>query len=133
MYENWVCKRWETPISDCSAWMEALTDSDGLTLLLSASLPGQHPRRYSFFFERPAGYRNLLEEYRTELWNLFSRTSRPGSTFTVENSPWIEEIACREPLLMVHHRGVVHYVIAMDDDVVEILSNRPPTISLPGD
>jgi len=129
MYENWICRRWETPISDRLASMEALTDSDGLTLLVSAARPGERSRRYTFFFERPAGYRNLLEEYRTELWNLFLETSRPGSTFTVENSPWIEEIASREPLLMVHDRDVVHYVIAMDDVVVEILSSRPPTIS----
>jgi hypothetical protein len=129
MYEKWLCKRWETPVSDRPMSMVSLTDADGLEIVVNASRTGEQPRRYKFLFKKPAGYRNLPEEYRTELWGKFSKSSHPGSTFIVESSPWIAEIAVHEPLLMVHDRGVVHYVIATDDDVVEILSSQPPTIS----
>ena len=102
MYENWICTRWDTPLSDTALLMESLTDgTNGLEIVVNASLYAEQPLRYSFFFRRPAGYRNLLEEYRTELWRKFAQTSRPGSTFVVENSPWIAEIAACEPLLHV--------------------------------
>jgi hypothetical protein len=130
MYENWKCTRWETPVSDgLSLGMESLTHSDDLHIVVAVAQHGRSMRRYSFSFKRPAAYRNILEEYRTELWNFFSQTSRPGSTFVVENSPWIAEIAMHEPLLNVHDKGAIHYVIATNDDVVEVICNRSPTIS----
>ena len=114
--------RWDTPVSDAqSLTMVSLIDQDGLHITV------EDPawRRHRFTFRQVAAYRNILEEY---------RTSEPGAsegagwTMLFPHSPWLSELRKREPLLDHFQPGCKHYVIATEDDVVDILSPDPPEI-----
>jgi hypothetical protein len=45
----------------------------------------------------------------------------------VPDSPWVQEFA-NEPVLEFFNPGIVHYVIATENDVIEVLSDDAPTI-----
>jgi len=53
-----------------------------------------------------------------------------GSTFMVENSSWLREVAERNPLFIEEKREVKHWVIMCDDFAIDILSNSPVCIEL---
>jgi hypothetical protein len=42
-------------------------------------------------------------------------------------SPWVQEFV-NEPILELFNPGIVPYLIATENDVVEVLSNEDPTI-----
>ncbi len=129
MYDTWKIERWETPFSDATSLVMArLVDCDGLSIVLEAPHLTDRPR-WRIEFGRCAAYRNILEEYRLGLWaHLDQSKQRCGNAFVVTNSPWIAEFREHEPLLEVHDSGVKHFVVATEDDVVEILSGSPPRI-----
>jgi hypothetical protein len=129
LYDNWVFERWDTPVSDAqSLALVSLTDVQGT---LSIVLEDQrHPQRHRFQvdFTRYPGYRNLLEEYRLELWDALAGTTATGWTLLVVVSPWIAEIKQHESLLDVLYPNLKHYLISTEDDVIEVLSDETPTI-----
>ena len=43
------------------------------------------------------------------------------------DSPWIQEFA-NEPILDAFNPGIVHYMIATLNDVIEILANDEPRV-----
>ena len=128
-YLRWRIARWPTPVSDIRAVAMASLIDDG-TLRITLEATRLVPReRWCISFERYAGYRNIMEEYRLELWrHLDESRQRCGNTFTVEDSSWIAEISRDEPLLLVHMKGLQHYVITTEDDVIEVLSPGPPDV-----
>jgi hypothetical protein len=86
--------------------------------------------RYKITFENYPAYRNILEEYRLNLWKRLADTINSdvkGWTLLVDDSPWIREFD-QEPLLAVLNAESRHYLICTENDVIEVLSNRPPTI-----
>lgn len=126
MYENWRITRWETPVVDIHAVaLVSLIDNVSLEVTVEATrMPGRP--RWRFVFDRVAAYRNILEEYRLELWgHLDESGQRCGFTFTVQDSPWIAELRPNEPLLELYNPGLQHYVLCTDDDVIEVLSAQP--------
>jgi hypothetical protein len=81
------------------------------------------------FLNYPA-YRNIDESYRTELWQRRQQLNDPdatGWTLVVPDSPWIREFA-NEPILESFNPGLVHYMIATENDVIEVLSNEEPAV-----
>lgn len=126
MYEGWSICRWETPVVDEDRLlMVSLGDVDReLVLLLeSARAPGR-PRWRVRFRQYPA-YRNIDEAYRTDLWGWLDKSGqRLGFTFTVEESPPLASWGT----VYLHEviPGIRHFVIATEDDVVEILSAEEP-------
>ena len=124
LYDNWLLERWETPVSDAqNLTLISLTDTQGILCII---LEDQHERRFQISFTRYPGYRNLLEEYRTELWGLYARTSRPECTLQVISSSWIQELKQHEPLLDVQFPNLKHLLIITGDDVIEVLSDETP-------
>jgi hypothetical protein len=126
MYEGWSICRWETPVVDEDRLlMVSLDDVDReLVLLLESGRDPGRPRWRVRFRQYPA-YRNIDEAYRTDLWAWLDKSGqRLGFTFTVEESPplaswgtvYLHEVVPR----------IRHFVIATEDDVVEVLSAEEP-------
>ena len=127
MYEGWRISRWETPVVDVDRLlMVSLGDVDReLVLLLESSRVPSRPRWRVRFRQYPA-YRNIDEAYRTDLWRWLDESGqRLGFTFTVEESPRFASWGT------VYLHDVLpktrHFVIATEDDVVEVLSAEEPT------
>jgi len=129
MYEHWQVARWETPVSNAvSLAMVSLIDEGQLSIILQ-DLKNLRRRRFKFAFTRYPAYRNIPEEYRTELWEHVAETRKAlGWTFTVTNSDWVISLRQNEPMLDVNHPHLTHYVIGTEDDVIEILSPEAPSI-----
>jgi len=128
MYDNWKIKKWETPVSD-SKWLSMVSLYDvAETQTLEIRL-NDGKQEISINFENYPAYRNIHEEYRTNLWRHLDETSqRCGWTFEVVNSSWSEKLYKDEPLLKFNDPNLRHFVISTGDDVVEILSNLEPEI-----
>ena len=84
-------------------------------------------RRFQADFTRYPGYRNLLEEYRLELWQILAGSAAIGWTLQVAVSPWIAELKQHEPLLEAIFPNLKHWLIRTEDDVIEVLSDETPT------
>ncbi len=131
MYEDWQIKRWDTPASDINSLvMVSLVDDGVLRIIFEAPRLSNRPR-WQFTFNAYPAYRNILEEYRLNLWkHLDQSNQRCGNTFIVGNSPWIAYFQSREPLIDIHSTNLIHYVIATEDDVIEILASFVEVIDL---
>ena len=126
MYEGWTFENWETPISTAKiVFMESLVHNGPLSITIKV----MNSQSWLFTFEDCPIYRNIVEDYRLELWDLFSELDpRPGSTVIVPNSKWLATIKEKEPFVEVHHPDLVHYMIMTDHDVIDVLSQDPPNI-----
>lgn len=127
MYEGWHISRWETPVVDVTRLaLVSLSDVDRELIVLfeAVHIPGR-PRWRVRFRQYPA-YRNIDEAYRTDLWRWLDESNqRVGFTFTVEELP---RLASWGTVYLHEVRpGVRHFVIATEDDVVEVLSTQVPT------
>lgn len=126
MYEGWSICRWETPVVDENRLlMVSLADVDRELVLLLESGRGTGRPRWRVRFRKYPAYRNIDEAYRTELWNWLDKSGqRLGFTFTVEESPPLASWGT----VYLHELmpGIRHYVIATEDDVVEVLSTEEP-------
>lgn len=133
MYETWVIERWETPLSALgSVAMASLFDDGQLSITFEAPRELGRPR-WRVTFDKAPGYRNLVEEFRLELWHhLDSTQQRCGNTFTVANSPWIAELRQREALFDAHYPSASHFVFLTEDDIIEVLSPSRPSIEFLG-
>jgi hypothetical protein len=131
MYEGWRLERWETPVSDAeSVGMVSLADgNEGLAITLDARDSRHRWHRWRLVFERHPAYRNIMEEFRLELWRHRDETGqRCGWTFVVPDSPWVAAFKLDEELLEVWYPTIKHFVISTEDDVVEVLSPEPPRV-----
>jgi hypothetical protein len=116
--------RWETPVSDArSLTLVSLSDDGELQVTVQGDSNRQRVR-FSFF--KVVAYRNILEEYRT---SEHGGDRHVGWTRIVLDSAWLAELRSREPLIDVHAPGCQHYVIATEDDVIDILTPKHPAIS----
>lgn len=124
MYKDWKVERWNTPVSDERLLgMVSLVDDGQLTIVVEDTLN----RQFRFIFTDYPAYRNIMEEYRTELWRkLYDKNL--GSTLLIVESQWIASFRATEPLLEVHHPNLTHYMICTVNDVVEVLSSGNPKI-----
>lgn len=136
MYENYRFLRWHSPMSEVrNLFMDSLHDhAAGLEIDLSEWLDGTQVAQFKVTFAKYAAYRNIQEEYRLEMWRRRDETSDPraiGWTFTVPDSPWLREFA-NEPVLGLIAPDIVHYVIATQNDVIEVLAVGEPSVGLMG-
>ena len=128
MYEGWRFERWETPLSDLrSIALVSLVD-DGTLRITVEDLRDPTRPRWCITFEDAPIYQNILEEYRLELWQQANHGAPVGWTVTVPDSPWLKALQDNEPLIEVHHPGLVHYQVGTEDDTIDVLSSEPPTI-----
>jgi hypothetical protein len=96
-----------------------------LTLLLEGHRNSGRPRWLVRFRDYPA-YRNIDEAFRVDLWKWLDESGqRCGFTFTVIESPPLA--SWETGYLHEMPPGVRHYVVATEDDVVEVLSHCAPT------
>lgn len=118
--------RWETPISDAPRpRLIALTQGEGLHIDVDSG--GDAAQRVRFSFGTVPSYRSTREEYRTG-------AARPGEglgqTRIIKMSAWIKELREREPLLDAFDPDCEHYVIATEDDCIEVMASSPPKIEI---
>ena len=60
--------RWDTPVSDLTSLaLVSLVDDGELAIVVEGSQDSKR-ERFRFLFNNFFGYKNLLEEYRTALW-----------------------------------------------------------------
>jgi hypothetical protein len=130
MYEGWKIERWETPVSDVkSLAMVSLVDDGQLSIVLQETRDAIR-RRFCLSFKNYPVYRNILEEYRLELWNeIKDQRKGIGWTIIIPESQWLASLLKSEPLLGECNPNLVHYVICTEDDVIEVLSNALPQIT----
>lgn len=130
MSASWKYERWETPVSDEEFLSLGLQYDDWiLHIRLDPSTDARKKPGVVITFERCAAFRNVVEQFRNELWNRFAEAGHPGRTFTIQNSPWIAELSEAEPTFPILEKNIKHYVIATDLDVIEILTSREPTVT----
>jgi len=89
-YTNWKPKKWETNVSELEyLFFESLSDSEkGLTITLSNS----EGLNFEILFENHPIYRNVLEEYKLNLWVIRDEKWLDlGNTWIIENSDWLEQ------------------------------------------
>ncbi len=128
LYTNWVLERWETLITDAkSLVLVSLVDMHGILSIQLEAQRDTHQRRFQVDFTRYPCYRNLLEEYRLELWEAHGETGSAGWTFQIRCSPWIAELEQHEPLFATVFPNLKHFLICTEDDVIEVLSDETPT------
>lgn len=125
MYEGWRISRWETPVVDLDRLlMVSLTDADQELVLLLEDARTRDRWRVRWRGRYPA-YRNIDESYRVGLWQwLHHSGQRCGSTFLVQETPVFA--SWETGYLEVVEPRTRHFVIATDDDVVEVLSQSEP-------
>lgn len=126
MYEGWRICRWETPVVDIDRLvLVSLADADCELVLLLESFRAPGRSRWRVRFRQYPAYRNIDEAYRTGLWRRLDESGqRVGFTFTVEESPRLASWGT--VYLHVVEPQIRHYVIATEDDVVEVLSAEDP-------
>ncbi len=108
--------------------MVSLTHKVELSIILQDIRDPQR-RRFRFTFSNCPAYRNILEEYRLELWSeIESRREGMGWTLIIPDSQWIAALKEKEPLIEVNCPDLVHYMICTEDDVIEVLSDELPKI-----
>ena len=109
--------------------MVSLVDEGCLSITLEGPREKGRPRWRIVFDGFVPGYRNLLEEFRLELWEHLELThQRCGNTFTVTNSPWIVYLREKEGVFDSVYSEIDHYVVLTEDDVIEVLSPTKPKI-----
>jgi len=126
MYKDWKIKKWDTPVSDVNGLalisLKDIARENKLSILFETN-----NKKLEATFDNYPAYRNILEEYRLELWKHLDETNQMcGDTFIVINSPWIKSLTEREQLINVHEKELKHYVITTTDDVIEVLSSKEP-------
>ena len=128
MFKGWRAVRWETPVSNLkSIAMVSLIDSEGLNIILE-DLRGER-KRWSFFFESAPAYFNLLEVFRSEMWQEINWSKEEyGRTLKYPNSMWLQKLKESDDLLEVLKPDLEHYQIVTEDDVIDVLSEKEPEI-----
>ncbi len=121
-------KKWITPISEVkNLTMVELIDKKGKLII---TLLGEG-KKFQLIFQNPPVYRNILEEYHTNLWEYLDNTKqRRGNTFKIIDCEWVEYLKKHEPLLSFYNEKLEHYIIVTNDDVIEILSNKEPIMKI---
>jgi hypothetical protein len=97
LYEGWQIERWETPVSDADSLAMVSLIDDGELAVTVQDLRDPERRRLCFAFSKFPAYRNVLEEYRTQLWAMLSNTGNLGWTTIVANSTWVAALREAEP------------------------------------
>jgi hypothetical protein len=132
MYKNWKVENWETPVSRAhSLLMVSLLDDCKRLSIILQDVRDPTRRRFRFSFSNYPVYRNILEEYRLEIWVQMQEQRKEkelGWTLIVPGSQWLRSFKENEPLLELHNPNLVHYMICTENDVIEVLSNAAPEI-----
>ena len=130
MYDGWRISRWETPAVDATRLlMVSLVDAEQELVLLLESFRESGRPRWRVRFRRYYAYRNIDESFRNELWRWLDESGqRVGFTFTVEESPRLASWSTEHLHDLVPQ--IRHFVIATEEDVVEVLADEDPTWEL---
>ena len=112
-------------------FMESLHDRSGmLEIELADYSDNIVMARYKVTFRNYPAYRNIEESYRLGLWQRRQQLNDPnasGWTLIVPDSSWVKEFV-NEPILEMFNPGIVHYLIATENDVIEVLASEEPTV-----
>jgi len=122
MYHDWQIERWETPVVDCNRLLLlSLVDAGRELVMIFVARNSKYCVRFSNY----QAYRNIDEAYRTDLWHWLDKSNqRCGFTFLVKENPPFHSWGT--VYLHTVLPDVRHYVIATDDDAVEVLSTCVP-------
>jgi hypothetical protein len=128
-FSDWKWSRWETPVSDAQSVTMHLSLTEGvLQVILDTSSHLYRGLVVKLTFQKVAAFRCLQESYMNALWGAFSKAESPGKTFVVNESSWLATLVQEDGLFAATSQNLVHYVIASDAEVIEVLSKFPPKI-----
>lgn len=121
-YNNWKPKKWKTDLSELEyLFFESLCDSEKGLIITFSNSQGVN---FEIVFENYPAYRNVLEEYKLNLWAIRDeKWTDIGNTWIIKNSDWLEQFKKEEPLLSHHEGQLHHYIIITQSAVIEVLSN----------
>jgi hypothetical protein len=125
-YKSWKFRRWDTPLDDSRdvALKELRTCERDVSLVLDAG-----GALFEFVFREVVAYRNIVERYRLELWEVLgAQLPERGWALEIEAPNWASELKESEPLVQPFHPALRHFMICTDEDVLEILTERTPEI-----
>jgi len=126
MYKGWQIARWETPVVDRDrVLMVSLIDTGGELVLVFEDTESSERLRWRVRFRKYPAYRNIDERYRVALWCWLDESGqRCGFTFTVTEP--VPFASWDTDYLHDMVPATRHFVIATNDDVIEVLSGEEP-------
>ena len=75
-------------------------------------------------FQRVVSYRCCLEEAATYFWQYFHKNrSETGIVYRVVDSDWLKAI---DPVDLIHHKEVTHYLIVASEKKIDVAASGPP-------
>jgi len=118
--------KWEIPglprILDTPSLINDYENGFVLTLVEEKS----DGRAFNIRFEQPLAFRSANERYRLKLIS-WLHPELPWPTFKVENSQWVDWF--HDQSLGVYSDSLVEHYAFIGEDVIEVLSARPPICS----
>jgi hypothetical protein len=122
--------KWNTAVSNASRlWMSKLIYDGSLTIMCGAILSNEQKEIEVSFGERPI-FRDIQEEFMSPLWQIiFSPQNKIGNTFILEQSRWLEDLN-RDEIFAGTMKDCRHYVLATEDDVIEVVTANEPTFKI---
>lgn len=117
-----VEERWETPFSECSIWLDAVSQSDVLSIDVRAA---DGNRDWRILFSSWEAYKIGSDAICAFAARDAEITDFPGVSTIVRNSEWVRSVRERNPVFPM---GVMHYRIIGSDWVAEILSLDAPSV-----
>ena len=126
MYEGWHITSWDTPVRNMNRlMMVSLTDASSELTLVFEDTTSTERRRWRVRCQHYPAYRNINESYRLVLWCWLDQSGqRCGATFIMKESSPFE--SWKTEYLHDVAPTTRHFVIATNDDVVEVLSIDDP-------
>jgi hypothetical protein len=112
-------ENWPSILSEKNLlYFENLSSTDKLVITVS----DQENHLYEITIDHAIVYQVIDETYLTHYWTLKARGI--GPTLLIVNSKWPESFK----LLKLNHPDVKHFVLATEDECIEILSETMPII-----
>ena len=127
MYQGWQIEKWKTPISEATnpAFESLVQDKKSLKI----EVTGDDSQKWLFLFTSHCPvYKSIDETYKMELWSYLDKTDqRFGSTFIVKNSSWVKQYQ-KPNFSMEAPPKLKHYVLATNNNFIEILTDKKPQV-----
>lgn len=129
VYSKWKIMKWPTPMSAfVNPRLESLKDGIQLEIVIQNFTHGDQRPKVEFVFSGIYSYRNINKGFRTSLWEVVP-LSNLGATWMVQNSDFLDLLKA-DVQGAATFRDARHFVIATENDVIEIVACAPPRMRL---
>lgn len=127
-YNDWIIKRWETPVSDCKSFVlkSLLIESSAIVIKIECDA-----KTFEIQFHGLPSVRMIDEGYRSKLWLKvpMPERSRLGNIWIVENTDFLEFLK-NDDLFSHQVKKPKQYVFLFDNEIIEVVSDVEPEIQI---